>query len=69
MDGGRVVDVRDGRPALTFRIAALRWLGRDEAEVEGGYGEGNLSAAGQRYRVLRGEAGWKVADVRGRWVS
>jgi len=69
IDGGRVVEAREGRPALTFRVASLRWLGRDEAEVEGGYGEGNLSASGQRFRVVRGEAGWKVADVRGLWVS
>jgi hypothetical protein len=69
VEGGRVVETREGRPALTFRVAALRWLGRDEAEVEGGYGEGNLSASGQRFRVVRGEAGWKVADVRGLWVS
>ncbi len=69
VEGGRVVETREGRPALTFRIAALRWRGRDEAEVEGGYAEGNLSASGQRYRVVRGEAGWKVADVRGLWIS
>lgn len=69
MEGRRVVEVRDGQPALIFRVSSLRWRGRDEAEVEGGYGEGNLSASGQRFRVLRGEAGWKVVDVRGLWIS
>lgn len=66
---GRVVEKKSGQPALTFYVSRVRWLSAGEAEVEGGYREANLSASGNRYRVVRKDEGWVVADARQQWIS
>jgi hypothetical protein len=66
---GRIVDKESGKGALTFYVSKITWYSADEAEVAGGYREGNLSASNTRYRVTRSGGRWVVQDARLQVIS
>jgi hypothetical protein len=54
---------------VKFRINSLKWIDKVTVEVEGGYYEGNVSASGNIYRLLRQDGTWKVIAKQGQWIS
>ena len=56
----RVVDKKTGQPSVIFAVRAIRWLSKDEAEIEGGYLCGSLCMASGKYHVLRDGMRWVV---------
>jgi hypothetical protein len=56
----QVVDKKAGRPSVIFDVAAIHWLTKNEAEVEGGYLCGNLCMASGKYHVVRDGTRWVV---------
>jgi len=54
---------------LRFRIDGWRRISPDKFEVGGGYYEGNLSASGNRYIVVRESGAWVVESDTMLWIS
>jgi hypothetical protein len=69
LDADGVRDVRTRAKGLVFRIEKIKWVGRDEVEVYGGYFEGGLSSSGSRYRVKRENGRWVVKADHLVWIS
>ncbi len=49
----RVIDKKDGKDGMIFRITSVEWVDDDIAEVEGGSYSDALGASGNTYRVER----------------
>jgi hypothetical protein len=60
----RVVENRWGKPALIFFVSKINWTSDEEATVNGGYREGNMSSSVCSYAVKKENGKWTVA-VRG----
>jgi hypothetical protein len=58
--------IRDG---LIFYIEEIRWINENEVEVSGGYYEGNLSASGNKYQVVRKNGKWAIKKDTMKWIS
>jgi hypothetical protein len=59
--------VRGG--GVLYQIGAIKRTGEDSAEVYGGYYEGNLSASGNTYYVVRKDGTWVVERDEEHWIS
>ena len=57
-----------GRGVL-YRIGGIKRTGEDSAEVYGGYYEGNLSASGNTYHIVRKDGKWVVERDEMHWIS
>jgi hypothetical protein len=58
-----------GSSGVLYRIGGIKRTGEDSAEVYGGYYEGNLSASGNTYYVVRKGGKWVVERDEMRWIS
>jgi hypothetical protein len=58
--GMRVRDKRTGAQGAILKIDGIRWIDRDEAEVEGGYYRGGLDSSGNEYHVEMTGNHWEV---------
>jgi hypothetical protein len=67
--GGGVLDKKTGKKSIIFQVTSIQWLGETEAEVEGGYYEGNLSSSGNVYRVIYENKEWVVKEDKMKWIS
>jgi hypothetical protein len=63
------VDKSTHRTGIIFSAHTIRWLGRDSAEVEGGYYCGGLCAAGITFKVKRENGKWSVKGSHMKWIS
>jgi hypothetical protein len=54
---------------LKFRIESLTWIDDSTVEARGGYYEGNLSASGNLYRIVRKDGKWIVESDKLEWIS
>jgi hypothetical protein len=64
-----VEDNGPGERGLIFGVGEVRWVSDTEAEVEGGYYEGALSASGNTYHVVKEDCHWVVTRDVMRWIS
>ncbi len=53
---------RSGGRGILFRVTSVSWPNDEVAVVQGGYYEGNLSAASGRYRVVWQAERWVVSQ-------
>jgi hypothetical protein len=63
------VDKLTRRHGIIFSAETIRWLGKDSAEVKGGYYCGGLCAAGIIFHVAREDGKWIVKDSHMNWIS
>lgn len=56
-------------PATIFRIERIVWISPTEVKVSGGYEEGNLSASGNTYTVVKNNEKWTVTKDDMGWIS
>lgn len=69
-DPGRGVrDKRTDERGLVFVVGRITFISETEAEVEGGYYEGGVSASGIRYRVVKRNDRWVVTGDKLVWIS
>jgi len=69
---GRLGGVRDkdtGGKGLIFRVGGIKWVNETEAEVNGGYYEGGLSASGNTYFLKKQDGKWVVTRDEMHWIS
>lgn len=64
----RVRDKVTKERGLIFRLGRMNWINGNEVDVDGGYYEGNMSAAGYRLRIERRQFGWEVMKDRMLWI-
>lgn len=64
-----IYDRQTGKMSLIFELGAIRWIGKNSVEVEGGYYEGNLSSSGNTYRLIRQGNKWKVSKDTMNYIS
>lgn len=64
-----IYDRQTGKRSLMFKAGKIGRIGKNTAEVEGGYYEGNLSASGNTYRLVRHGSRWKVIADTMSWIS
>jgi hypothetical protein len=64
-----VFDFETDERGLLFRVGAIRWVSDDEAEVDGGYFEGGLSASGNTYYLECRDGQWIVTRDVMHWIS
>jgi hypothetical protein len=64
-----VFDRQTGEMGLLFQAGAIRWVADDQAEVDGGYFEGGLSASGNTYYLERRSGEWIVTRDVMHWIS
>lgn len=67
--GGGIVDKKTGKQGVIFKVTSIKWINETEAEVEGGYYEGNLSASGNVYQVIYEKENWVVKKDTMKWIS
>jgi len=65
----RIKDRDSGKEGLLFGIDRIKWINPNQVEVEGGYYEGSLSAAGYLYTVLKKRGRWVVTKDKTLWIS
>jgi hypothetical protein len=54
---------------VKFRIDTYKWVTDNEVELTGGYYEGNLSASGRAYTVVRTDGKWVIEKDEGRGIA
>jgi hypothetical protein len=64
-----VFDLETNEMGLLFQTGAIRWITNDQAEVDGGYFEGGLSASGDTYYLERKDGQWIVTRDVMHWIS
>lgn len=57
------------RGGVQYHIGVIERMGEDAAAVSGGYYEGNLSASGNIYYVVRKDGKWVVERDERHWIS
>ncbi|HYW69554.1 MAG TPA: hypothetical protein VE961_00880 [Pyrinomonadaceae bacterium] len=66
---GEVFDKDSGKRGVIFRIARIEQVTEDQALVDGGYFEADLSASGNTYTVERQDHKWMVTKAQMHWIS
>jgi hypothetical protein len=61
-------DLETNEMGLLFQTGAIRWITNDQAEVDGGYFEGGLSASGDTYYLERKDGQWIVTKDVMHWI-
>jgi hypothetical protein len=64
-----VKDRATGKRGLIFRTEAIKWISDTEAQVEGGYYEGGLSASGNTYYLRKTDGKWIVEKDIMHWIA
>jgi len=64
-----VVGRKNGRSGLIFTTGDIKWVPPTQAEISGGYYEGNMSASGNTYYRDKIDGKWRVIKVVVRWIS
>jgi len=62
-------DFRQDCGGLLFRIDSWEWTGDTAVELTGGYYEANLSASGNRYKLVKRNGKWTVERDEMEWIS
>jgi hypothetical protein len=64
-----VVDKASGQRGIVFSADRIRRLGKDSAEVDGGYHCDGLCGAGIKFKVKRENGRWVVKRTKMQWIS
>jgi hypothetical protein len=64
-----VFDLETGETGLLFQTGAIRWVTNDQAEVDGGYFEGGLSASSDTYYLECRDGQWIVTQDVLHWIA
>ena len=60
VQGQGILDKKTGARGLAFHATITQWLSDNTVIVRGGYEEGELSASGNTYTVMKENGTWKV---------
>ena len=64
-----ILDPETGAHGVGIGVRAVKPVGENEYEMEGGYGCGPLCAAEFIYRVRRESSGWRIVSEAMQWIS
>lgn len=64
-----VVDKASGERGLIFETGQIKWLSRTQAEITGGYYEGNMSASKSTFTVVKQSGKWVVVKEKREGIS
>jgi hypothetical protein len=64
----RVIERASGKPALILHVGRVTWIGKEEADVKGGYLEDGESASGNTYRMRKTDGKWRVVKDDWMWI-
>lgn len=60
--GRGFTDRKTHRAAMIYDIVSIKWLGRNEAEIKGGWQTGGMSSIRALYKIVREGQHWRVTS-------